>query len=50
MNNISQAKRVIYFFILFCLYLPVESNNLAISGVSRTGADRDVITATISWE
>ncbi|NLL27243.1 MAG: SUMF1/EgtB/PvdO family nonheme iron enzyme [Bacteroidales bacterium] len=50
MNKILQAKRVIYFFILFCLYFPAESNNLVISSVSRTGTDRDVITATISWD
>ena len=50
MIKILQAKRFIYFFILFCLCFPVESNNLVIGGVSRTGADRDVITATISWE
>ncbi|NLL28133.1 MAG: SUMF1/EgtB/PvdO family nonheme iron enzyme [Bacteroidales bacterium] len=50
MNKVSKAKRVIYFFILFCLYLPVKSNNLVISSVARTGTSRDVITANISWE
>ena len=50
MNKISQAKRVVYFFILFCLCSPVESNNLVISSVSRTGTDRDVIAVTISWD
>ena len=50
MSKILQAKRIIYFFIISCLYLPVESNNIVISGVSRTGTDRDVITATISWD
>ena len=50
MSKILQAKRIIYFFTLLCFYFPVKSNNLVISGVSRTGTDRDVITATISWD